>query len=104
MIYVVMLNYLNWLLVECNFCWKFFALPKKEVFVDITGLVEESSKQVELESKASWKVYNCAHVKLVDIAQGSTWIMVLLYHNNIALSLEEREEIFNLLSNLLVQL
>jgi len=34
--------------------------------------VEESSKQVELESKASWKVYNCAHVKLVDIAQGST--------------------------------
>jgi len=48
-------------------------VTSKDVTFDTAGSVEESSKQVELENKASERVHNGTRVGPVDVAQGSTF-------------------------------
>ena len=46
--------------------------PRKEFVVKTISSMEESSKQVKLESKASERVYSVTRVKSADISQSST--------------------------------
>ena len=48
-------------------------VTSKDVTFDTAGSVEESSKQVELENKASERVHNGTRVGPVDVAQVSTF-------------------------------